>query len=199
MIMSKSINLPYRGEAATVASMLANPNTKYRPFAPVRLRDRTWPDAVITRPPVWCSSDLRDGNQALIEPMDLRRKQLMFDTLVKAGFREIEVAFPSASQTEFDFVRGLIEQRQVPEHVVLQVLTPARPELIRRTFEALEGAPRAIVHVYNATAPVFRRVVFQRDERGVQELAVEAATLIRDLAAARPGTDWRFEYTPEVF
>jgi 2-isopropylmalate synthase len=179
--------------------MLSDPRGKYGPFPPVRLVDRTWPDAVIERPPIWCSSDLRDGNQALIEPMDLRRKQLMFDTLVRAGFREIEVAFPSASQTDFDFVRHLIEGRCIPEHVVIQVLTPARPELIRRTFEALAGAPRAIVHVYNATAPVFRRVVFQRDERGVQELAVEAATLIRALAAERPDTEWTFEYTPEVF
>jgi 2-isopropylmalate synthase len=199
MSTDKTINLPYPPPEATLASMLSNPSTKYRPFPPVRLTDRTWPDAVITRPPIWCSSDLRDGNQALIEPMDRRRKQLMFDTLVKAGFREIEVAFPSASQTEFDFVRHLIEQRLIPDHLTIQVLTPARPELIRRTFEALEGAPRAIVHVYNATAPVFRRLVFQRDEQGVMALATEAATLIRDLAAARPGTDWSFEYTPEVF
>jgi 2-isopropylmalate synthase len=182
-----------------VTAMLENPRTKYRPFAPVALSDRTWPAAVITRPPLWCSTDLRDGNQALIEPMDLRRKRLMFDTLVDIGFREIEIAFPSASQTEFDFVRHLIEGGHIPDHVQIQVLTPARDPLIRRTFEALAGAPRATVHLYNAIAPVFRRVVFQRDERGVLELAVSAARLIGELAAARPETAWSFEYTPEVF
>jgi len=179
--------------------MRADPERKYRPFAPVRLTDRTWPDRVITRPPIWASSDLRDGNQALIEPMDLGRKRLMFDTLVKAGFKEIEVAFPSASQTDFDFVRDLVEHGRIPADVTIQVLTPAREDLIARTFEALRGAPRAIVHVYNAVAPLFRRVVFQRDRRGVRELAVDAARLVRELAAGRPETDWRFEYSPEVF
>jgi 2-isopropylmalate synthase len=179
--------------------MLKTPRTKYRPFAPVALPDRTWPDAVLTRPPLWCSSDLRDGNQALVEPMDLARKRLMFETLVKAGFKEIEVAFPSASQIEFAFVRELIEERRIPDDVQIQVLTPAREDLIRRTFEALDGAPRATVHVYNAVAPVFRRVVFQRDVAGVKQLAVEAAGLIRALAEARPATRWTFEYSPEVF
>src|SRR4051812_18608445 len=122
--------------------MLPDPRTKYRPFRPIALADRTWPDAVITAPPLWCSSDLRDGNQALREPMDLGRKQLMFDTLVAAGFKEIEVAFPSASETEFTFVRHLIERGQIPDDVTIQVLTPAREDLIRRTFAALEGAPR---------------------------------------------------------
>jgi 2-isopropylmalate synthase len=179
--------------------MLADPSAKYRSFKPIDLPDRTWPSAVIRRPPRWCSADLRDGNQALIEPMDHQRKRLMFDTLVRIGFKEIEVAFPSASQTEFDFVRHLIEGGHIPDDVCIQVLTPAREDLIRRSFAALEGAPRAVVHVYNATAPVFRRVVFQRDEQGVLQLAVEAARLIRELAAARPQTEWWFEYTPEVF
>ena len=149
-------------------SMTADPAKKYRAFPPVRLTDRTWPDKVLTAPPIWASSDLRDGNQALIEPMDLGRKQLMFDTLVKVGFKEIEVAFPSASQTDFDFCRHLIEGGHVPGDVTIQVLTQAREDLIVRTFEALRGARRAIVHVYNAVAPVFRRVVFQRDRSGVR-------------------------------
>jgi 2-isopropylmalate synthase len=179
--------------------MLDKPSTKYRRFTPVSLPDRTWPDRVIERPPVWLSSDLRDGNQALIDPMDHRRKRLMFDLLVRIGFKEIEVAFPSASQTDFDFVRQLIEGNHIPADVTIQALTPAREDLIARTFEALRGAPRAIVHVYNAIAPVFRRVVFQLDERGVQDLAVRAARQCRALAAARPETQWRFEYSPEVF
>jgi 2-isopropylmalate synthase len=137
--------------------MLQNPSTKYRAFAPVRLTDRTWPDAVITKPPVWCSVDLRDGNQALIEPMDIERKVRMFEQLVKIGFKEIEVGFPSASQIEFDFMRKLIEENRILDDVTVQVLTQAREHLIRRTFEALEGVPRAIVHLYNATAPVMRR------------------------------------------
>jgi 2-isopropylmalate synthase len=131
--------------------------------------------------------------------MDHRRKQLMFDTLVKVGFKEIEVAFPSASQTDFDFVRQLIEGGLIPDDVLIQVLTPAREDLIRRTFEALEGAPRATVHFYNATSPVFRRIVFQKDVAGVTELAVSAARLIKELADARPQTEWHFEYSPEVF
>ena len=136
-------------------SMLSNPAEKYRPFAPVRLTDRTWPDAVLTQAPVWCSVDLRDGNQALIEPMDSERKLRMFELLVRIGFKEIEVGFPSASQTDFDFVRRLIEQRRIPDDVTIQVLTQAREHLIDRTFEAVQGAPRVVVHVYNATAPVF--------------------------------------------
>jgi 2-isopropylmalate synthase len=179
--------------------MIENPRAKYRPFTPVSLPDRTWPNAVISKPPIWASSDLRDGNQALIEPMDHRRKQLMFDTLVKVGFKEIEVAFPSASQTDFDFVRQLIENDLIPADVLIQVLTPAREDLIRRTFEALEGAPRATVHFYNATSPVFRRVVFGKDVAGVTELAVSAARLIKKLADERPQTEWHFEYSPEVF
>jgi 2-isopropylmalate synthase len=179
--------------------MLSNPETKYRRFSPIGLPDRTWPDRVIDTPPIWCSSDLRDGNQALIDPMDRTRKRMMFDMLVKLGFKEIEVAFPSSSQTDFDFVRHLIECNHVPDDVTIQVLTQAREDLIRRTFDSLRGAKRAIVHVYNAVAPVFRRVVFQLDQAGVLDLAVKATQLCRQLAGERPETEWRYEYTPEVF
>lgn len=180
-------------------SMLKTPATKYRAFAPVALPDRRWPDAVLTQAPLWCSVDLRDGNQALIEPMDPARKLRMFEMLVRIGFKEIEVGFPAASQADFDFVRLLIEQRLIPADVTLQVLTQARQPLIERTFESLAGAPRAIVHVYNATAPVMRRVVLGLDEDGIVELACEHARLIRDMAAQRPDTDWTFEYSPEMF
>jgi 2-isopropylmalate synthase len=180
-------------------SMLKHPATKYRAFAPVALRDRTWPDAQLTRAPLWCSVDLRDGNQALIEPMDPARKLRMFQALVQIGFKEIEVGFPSASQADFDFVRQLIEQQLIPADVTIQVLTQARESLIRRTFEALQGAPRAIVHFYNATAPVMRKVVLGLDEDGIVQLARAHAQMIRDCAAAQPGTDWRFEYSPEMF
>jgi 2-isopropylmalate synthase len=180
-------------------SMLSNPAEKYRPFAPVRLSDRTWPDAVLTQAPIWCSVDLRDGNQALIEPMDSERKLRMFELLVRIGFKEIEVGFPSASQTDFDFVRRLIEQRLIPDDVTIQVLTQAREHLIDRTFEAVEGAPRVVVYVYNATAPVMRRVVLGLDEDGIVDLAVTHAQMIRDRAAQRPETHWTFEYSPEMF
>jgi 2-isopropylmalate synthase len=179
--------------------MLKNPAAKYRAFPPVRLADRTWPDAVLTKPPVWCSVDLRDGNQALIEPMDIPRKMRMFETLVKIGFKEIEVGFPSASQVEFDFVRKLIEEDRIPGDVTIQVLTQAREPLIRRTFEALQGVPRAIVHLYNATAPVMRRVVLGLDEEGIVELATSQARLFVELAARQPGTHWTFQYSPEMF
>lgn len=179
--------------------MLKNPAAKYRPFAPVRLQDRTWPDAVLSRPPVWCSVDLRDGNQALIEPMDIPRKLRMFQTLVAIGFKEIEVGFPSASQVEFDFVRKLIDEDLVPADVTIQVLTQAREPLIRRTFEALQGAPRAIVHLYNATAPVMRKVVLGLDEEGIVELATSQARLFVELAARQPRTQWTFQYSPEMF
>jgi 2-isopropylmalate synthase len=180
-------------------SMLKQPQQKYRPFAPIRLADRRWPDAVLDRAPVWLSTDLRDGNQALIEPMDLARKLRLFEMLVKIGFKEIEVGFPSASQTEFDFVRCLIDEGRIPADVTIQVLTPARDALIRRTFEALEGVPRAIVHLYNATAPVMRQKVLGLDEDGVVALAESHARLFNELAGARPATRWRFEYSPEMF
>ncbi|MBL8350925.1 MAG: 2-isopropylmalate synthase [Burkholderiaceae bacterium] len=179
--------------------MLPDPAAKYRASTPVRLADRRWPDAVLTRPPVWCSVDLRDGNQALIEPMDPARKLRLFETLVRIGFKQIEVGFPSASQADFDFVRLLVEQRRIPADVTVQVLTQARPELIARSFEALLGVPRAIVHLYNATAPVMRRVVLGLDEDGIIELATRHARLVMDHAARQSDTDWTFEYSPEMF
>ncbi len=179
--------------------MLKDPARKYAPAAPIGLTDRRWPNQVITRPPLWCSTDLRDGNQALIEPMDQARKLRMFETLVRIGFKEIEIAFPSASQVEFDFVRRLIDEDRIPADVTVQVLVQAREELIDRTFASLRGARRAVVHVYNATAPNFRRVVFQKDRAGVLEIATRATAQIRDLAAADGGTAWGFEYSPETF
>jgi len=179
---------------------LQDPSKKYRSFAPVNLRDRSWPDQVVTRAPAWCSVDLRDGNQALIEPMNRERKLRMFDTLVQLGFKEIEVGFPSASQTDFDFVRCLIEEGRIPDDVTVQVLTQAREPLIRRTFEALRGARRAIMHFYNATAPVMRRVVFNMTRQQViDELAVHHAKMVRDIAKDYADTDWVFQYSPEMF
>jgi 2-isopropylmalate synthase len=179
--------------------MLRNPSSKYRAFAPINLADRSWPNRVISAPPKWCSVDLRDGNQALIEPMDAARKRRMFDMLVKIGFKEIEVGFPAASQTDFDFVRELIEQRLIPDDVVIQVLTQARPELIARTYESLRGARRAIMHVYNSTSVAQRRVVFCTDRAGIIDIAVRGATVVREHALRQPDTDWIFEYSPESF
>jgi 2-isopropylmalate synthase len=179
--------------------MLPIPSSKYRAFAPIELADRTWPNRLITAPPAWCSVDLRDGNQALIEPMDAARKRRMFDILLKIGFKEIEVGFPAASQTDFDFVRELIEQHLIPDDVVIQVLTQARPELIARTYEALQGVRRAIVHIYNSTSVAQRRVVFRTDRAGVIDLAVRGATAVRELALRQTDTEWRFEYSPESF
>ena len=179
--------------------MLQDPTKKYRPFAPIDNGARTWPDRVITAPPLWCSVDLRDGNQALIEPMDAARKRRMFDLLVRTGFKEIEVGFPAASQTDFDFVRELIERNLIPDDVLIQVLTQARPEQIERTYESLRGAKRAIVHLYNSTSTVQRRVVFGLDRAGIINIAVQAARCVRDLAAQQPETDWYFEYSPESF
>jgi 2-isopropylmalate synthase len=173
--------------------------SKYQPFQGIRLDDRRWPSRVITRAPRWCSVDLRDGNQALIEPMGIERKRRMFDLLVRMGFKEIEVGFPSASQTEFDFVRMLIEEELIPDDVAIQVLTQARGDLIDRTFEALAGAPRAIAHVYNAVAPLFRRVVFGQDQDGVVDIAVRAVERMRACAQRMPESDIRLEYSPEVF
>jgi 2-isopropylmalate synthase len=179
--------------------MLNHPATKYRPFTPIALNDRTWPSQTLTRPPIWLSTDLRDGNQALIEPMSIPRKLKMFQTLVGLGFKEIEVAFPSASQTDFAFVRHLITQQIIPEDVTIQVLVPARESLIRRTFESLQGVQRAIVHLYNATSPVFRRTVLGLDRLGTIGLATDAATLFNELAAQQPQTEWVFQYSPETF
>jgi len=179
--------------------MLRNPSTKYRSFPPIGLIDRTWPGRVISAPPVWCSVDLRDGNQALIEPMDAARKRRMFDMLVKIGFKEIEVGFPAASQTDFDFVREIIEKKLIPDDVTIQVLTQARPELIARTYESLRGARRAIMHVYNSTSTTQRRVVFRCDRAGIIDIAVRGATAVRENALRYPGTEWIFQYSPESF
>ena len=179
--------------------MLQNPEIKYRPFMPIDLPDRTWPTQVITAPPRWLSTDLRDGNQALIDPMDVDKKRRFFELLVKAGFKEIEVGFPSASQTEFDFVRHLVERGLAPEDVRVQVLTQSRQDLISRTFESLEGAPRAIVHLYNAISPTFRRVVFRMDRADIKNIAVTGAEEMLAQSERRPETDWTFEYSPETF
>ncbi len=179
--------------------MLKNPATKYRPFPQIALADRTWPNKTITRAPIWMSTDLRDGNQALFEPMNAERKMRMFKMLAQIGFKEIEAAFPAASQTDFDFVRELIEGGHIPDDVTIEVLTQAREDLIRRTMESLRGAKKAIIHVYNATAPVFRRTVFNTDREGVKRIAVQSAKLIREIAETMPETQWTYEYTPEVF
>ena len=182
-----------------VNSMLRNPSTKYSSFKPIDIADRRWPSQVIKSPPAWCSVDLRDGNQALIEPMDAARKRRMFDMLLKIGFKEIEVGFPAASQTDFDFVREIIEQNLIPDDVTIQVLTQARPELIARTYESLKGARRAIVHVYNSTSVAQRRVVFRTDRAGIIDIAVRGATSVREHAERNQGTEWIFQYSPESF
>jgi 2-isopropylmalate synthase len=179
--------------------MLNDPSSKYRSFAPIRLSDRTWPERVLTSAPTWCSVDLRDGNQALIEPMDAPRKRRMFELLVKTGFKEIEVGFPAASQTDFDFVRELIERNLIPQDVTIQVLTQARPELIERTFEAVRGSRRAIVHLYNSTSTVQRRVVFNLDRPGITAIAVAGARCVLEQAQRQPQTQWTFQYSPESF
>jgi len=172
---------------------------KYQAFTPVDIKNRMWPDQVITHAPTWCSVDLRDGNQALIEPMSVEQKKRLFKLLVKVGFKEIEVGFPAASQPDFDFVRWIIEEDQVPEDVSLQVLTQARPELIKRTFESLKDARRAIVHVYNSTSTVQREQVFKLDKQGIIDIAVQGAKTVKGLADSRPETDWAFQYSPESF
>jgi 2-isopropylmalate synthase len=179
--------------------MLSDPKSKYRPVSDFRLKDRQWPSKTIDKPPVWCSVDLRDGNQALIEPMDSLRKLRMFDMLVALGFKEIEVGFPAASQTDFDFCRDLIERKRIPKDVTVQVLVQAREDLMRRTFEAIRGVHRAIVHVYNSTSAVQRRVVFGMDKEGVKQIAVNGARLVLQYASGYPGTEWVFQYSPESF
>jgi 2-isopropylmalate synthase len=175
------------------------PFEKYQPFLPLRLPDRTWPDRRIEKAPLWCSVDLRDGNQALIDPMDPARKRRMFETLVAMGFKEIEVGFPSASQPDYDFVRQLIEDDLVPDDVTIQVLVQCRPELIERTYECLRGARRVIVHFYNSTSILQRRVVFGMDKPGITQIAVDAAKLCKKLEPTLVGTDVRYEYSPESF
>ncbi|WP_374653445.1 2-isopropylmalate synthase [Phenylobacterium sp.] len=179
--------------------MLRDPSVKYRPFPPVDLPDRQWPSKVVTKAPRWLSTDLRDGNQALADPMNAEKKQRFFDLLVAIGLKEIEVGFPSAGATEFDFIRGLIDQGRVPDDVMIQVLTQSRRDLIERSFESLEGARAATVHLYNAISPVWREVVFGLDRAGVKALAVEGARIMREQAEKRPGTDWSYEYSPETF
>ncbi|WP_406850856.1 2-isopropylmalate synthase [Herbaspirillum huttiense] len=179
--------------------MLSNPAAKYRPFPAIDLPDRTWPSKVIDTPPIWMSTDLRDGNQALIEPMNAERKLRFFELLLKTGLKEIEVGFPSASQTDFDFVRKLIVENRIPDDVTIIVLTQSREELIRRTVESLEGAKKAIVHLYNSVAPAFRKIVFNMSREEIKNIAVTGTRLVKELTDARPGTEWRFEYSPESF
>ena len=173
--------------------------SKYKAFKQVELADRTWPNSVITQAPLWCSVDLRDGNQALIEPMGEDKKLRMFKMLLKIGFKEIEVGFPSASQTDFDFLRKIIKENLIPEDVTIQVLTQSRKELIERTFEALVGAPRAIVHLYNSTSTLQRKIVFNENKLGIKKIATNGAKLVKDLAEKFPLTDWTFQYSPESF
>jgi|TARA_B100000767_G_scaffold270694_1_gene294871 2-isopropylmalate synthase len=173
--------------------------SKYKAFKPIDLTDRLWPSQSIKTSPRWCSVDLRDGNQALIEPMGEERKLRMFNMLLEIGFTEIEVGFPSASQTDFDFVRKIINENLIPNDVTIQALTQARPELIKRTFEALEGAKRAIVHVYNSTSTLQRKVVFRSDEKGIMKIATDGAKWVADESEKFPKTDWTFEYSPESF
>ncbi|TDT60464.1 2-isopropylmalate synthase [Kosakonia oryzendophytica] len=179
--------------------MLTTPSDKYKPHTPVKLSDRRWPDNTLTHAPRWLSTDLRDGNQALAEPMDAARKLTFWDLLLACGFKEIEVAFPSASQTDFNFVRQLIEEQRIPDDVTIQVLTQAREDLIARTFESLQGAHRATVHLYNATAPVFREQVFRQSREEIVMLAVNAAKQIRRQCEEATGTAWVFQYSPETF
>ena len=179
--------------------MNIDPSKKYRPFAGVALPDRRWPSRTITASPAWCSVDLRDGNQALIEPMDAERKLRLWKLLVALGYKEIEIGFPAASQTDYDFARKLIDEDLIPDDVTVQVLTQAREPIIRRTFDAIVGVKRAIVHLYNSTSTTQRRVVFGMDRAGIRDIAVKGAVLIQECAAARPQTDWVFQYSPESF
>ncbi|WP_211347350.1 2-isopropylmalate synthase [Sphingorhabdus contaminans] len=179
--------------------MLSDPSRKYRPFPQVDLPDRQWPSRTITRAPRWLSTDLRDGNQALIDPMGAEKKQRFFDLLIKVGVKEIEVGFPSAGATEFDFISGLVQSGRIPDDVTVQVLTQSRKDLIDTSFESLRGARAAIVHLYNAVSPAWRQIVFNMTMPEIKQIAVEGAKLLRDNAAAQPDTDWHFEYSPETF
>ena len=194
---AESIRTPMTSGKQGAAAFV--PGEKYRAFQPIRLADRQWPGRSIAKAPIWCSVDLRDGNQALIEPMGPERKRRMFEALVRMGFKEIEVGFPAASQTDFDFVRELVEQDRIPEDVTIQVLTQSREPLIRRSFEAIKGARRAILHLYNSTSELQRRVVFGLDRAGIVEIAVSGAKLIKALAAEMPETEVVYQYSPESF
>jgi 2-isopropylmalate synthase len=179
--------------------MLRNPSTKYRPFPPINLPNRQWPSKTITAPPRWLSTDLRDGNQALIDPMDGEKKTRFFDLLVKVGLKEIEVGFPAAGATEFDFISGLVTSGRIPGDVLIQVLTQSRRDLIETSFQSLKGARAAIVHLYNAVSPAWRKIVFQMDKTEIKQIAVNGAKVLRDEAAKQPNTAWHFEYSPETF
>jgi len=179
--------------------MLNEPGVKYRPFPQVPLPDRQWPTRTITAPPRWLSTDLRDGNQSIIDPMDSVKKNRFFDLLVEVGVKEIEIGFPAAGQTEFDFISGLVQSGRIPDDVAVQVLTQSREDLIKRSFESLEGARAAIVHLYNAVSPAWRDIVFRMTKDEVREIAIAGAKLLRDEAARRPDTQWQFEYSPETF
>jgi 2-isopropylmalate synthase len=179
--------------------MLRDPSVKYRPFPPINLPDRRWPSRTITHAPRWLSTDMRDGNQALIDPMDSEKKARFFDLLVRIGVKEVEVGFPAAGATEFDFISGLVRSDRVPEDVTVQVLTQARRDLIETSFRSLEGAPTAIVHLYNAVSPAWRKIVFGMERNEIKQIAIDGAMILRDQAAKYPATDWRFEYSPETF
>ncbi len=180
-------------------TMLQDPSVKYRPFPQIDLPNRQWPSQVITKAPRWLSTDLRDGNQALIDPMGAEKKNRFFDLLVKVGLKEIEVGFPSAGATEFDFINGLVKNDRIPEDVLVQVLTQSREDLITRSFESLEGVHGAIVHLYNAVSPLWRNVVFGMDKQQIKDIATSGVKILRDQAAKYPGTKWQFEYSPETF
>ncbi|MET3827274.1 2-isopropylmalate synthase [Sphingomonas sp. PvP055] len=179
--------------------MLRDPSIKYRPFPQIALPDRQWPSRIIDTAPRWLSTDLRDGNQALIDPMDAEKKTRLFDLIVKVGIKEIEVGFPAAGATEFDFISGLVQSGRIPDDTLIQVLTQSRRDLIERSFESLRGAPRAIVHLYNAVSPAWRKIVFGMTREEVKKIAIDGAMILRDQAAAQPDTDWYFEYSPETF
>jgi 2-isopropylmalate synthase len=179
--------------------MISNPASKYRPFTPVRLDDRRWPGRTIENSPIWMSTDLRDGNQSLIDPMSVETKLRFFEMLVEIGFKEIEVAFPAASDTDFNFVRRLIEENRIPDDVTIEVLTQAREDLIARTVESLVGAKRAIVHMYNPTAPQFRRIVYNTDVAGVKAIAEQGTRWVKHYTSQHPETEWVYQYSPEVF
>ena len=174
-------------------------NGKYKPFESVPITDRTWPDKTITKAPVWCSVDLRDGNQALINPMSVEQKLEFFDLLVKIGFKEIEVGFPSASDTEFNFMRRLIEENHVPDDVTLQVLCQAREHLIKRTFESLKGCKKAIFHLYNSTSPAQRKYTFNKTKEEIKQIAIDGINCVKKCLSMSEGTDIRLEYSPESF
>ncbi|MFZ1367102.1 MAG: 2-isopropylmalate synthase, partial [Sphingorhabdus sp.] len=179
--------------------MLTDPSRKYRPFPQIDLPNRQWPNRVIDKAPRWLSTDLRDGNQALIDPMGAEKKNRFFDLLLKVGVKEIEVGFPSSGATDFDFIRGLVDSNRIPDDVAIQSLTQSRRDLIEKTFEAMAGAKTAIVHLYNAVSPAWRDIVFQLDKPGVKAIAVEGAKILAEQAAKYPQTDWHFEYSPETF